>query len=154
MQAWHKKEKAKQVKKGKAEKQKLRTEKLARRNPDRIQKQIDELKAVGEEGGQMGPSDRKLLADLERDLAAVKKAKEALGEKVPERRAGGAGVKRSAGEMEEKNRRDEVCPLIYLSIYLSPLRKKKSLIKSCIIETTPEASPQPSSTTARRPRRK
>ncbi|PUU77531.1 WW domain binding protein 11-domain-containing protein [Tuber borchii] len=101
MQAWHKKEKAKQVKKGKAEKQKLRTEKLARRNPDRIQKQIDELKAV-EEGGQMGPSDRKQLADLERDLAAVKKAKEALGEKVPERRVGGAGVKRSAGEMEEK----------------------------------------------------
>jgi len=121
MQAWHKKEKAKQVKKGKAEKQKLRTEKLARRNPDRIQKQIDELKAVGE-GGQMGPSDRKLLADLERDLAAVKKAKEALGEKVPERRAGGAGVKRDAGEMEEK-KRDEVCPLIYLSIYLSPWRK-------------------------------
>lgn len=132
MQAWHKKEKAKQVKKGKAEKQKLRTEKLARRNPDRIQKQIDELKAV-EEGGQMGPSDKKQLADLERDLAAVKKAKEALGEKVPERRAGGTGVKRSAGEMEE------VYPPTHLSICLSLHATKNLLIKPCIIETTPEA---------------
>ncbi|RPB01874.1 hypothetical protein L873DRAFT_1827134 [Choiromyces venosus 120613-1] len=105
MQAWHKKEKAKQAKKGKAEKQKLRTEKLARRNPDRIQKQIDDLKAI-EEGGRMSAGDRKQLAELERDLAAVKKAKEALGEKVTERRA---GVKRSAGEMERR-RRDEKRP--------------------------------------------
>ncbi|KAG0128314.1 WW domain binding protein 11-domain-containing protein [Tuber indicum] len=106
MQAWHKKEKAKQVKKGKAEKQKLRTEKLARRNPDRIQKQIDELQAIAEGGGHMSTGDRKLLADLQRDLAAVKKAKQTLGgggEKVPAVPDRRAGVKRSAGEMEKKD---------------------------------------------------
>ncbi|KAG0642429.1 hypothetical protein HOY80DRAFT_633335 [Tuber brumale] len=104
MQAWHKKEKAKQVKKGKAEKQKLRTEKLARRNPDRIQKQIDELRAIEEGGGHMSSGDRKLLADLQRDLAAVKKAKQTLGgEKVPAVPDQRAGVKRSAGEMEKKD---------------------------------------------------
>ncbi|PWW78394.1 hypothetical protein C7212DRAFT_351180 [Tuber magnatum] len=103
MQAWHKKEKAKQVKKGKAEKQKLRTEKLARRNPDRIQKQIDELTAIEEGGGQMNAGDKKLFAELQRDLAAVKKAKQALGEKVPEQRV---GVKRSARDMEKDEKRD------------------------------------------------
>ncbi|CUS13871.1 unnamed protein product [Tuber aestivum] len=102
MQAWHKKEKAKQVKKGKAEKQKLRTEKLARRNPNRIQKQIDELTAIEESGGQMSSGDRKLLEELQRDLSAVKKAKQALGEKVPEQRA---GAKRSAGDMEKDEKR-------------------------------------------------
>lgn len=114
MQAWHKKEKAKQIKKGKTEKSKLRTEKLARRNPDRIQKQIDELVAL-QEGGRISTHDKKQLAELEKDLAAVKKAREALGPQIEEERAkrgeaGGAagrggrggggqhaGVKRAAG---------------------------------------------------------
>lgn len=86
MQAWHKKEKQKQIKKGKVEKSKIRTEKLARRNPDRIQKQIDELKAL-EENGRISTHDRKQLQELEKDLAAVKKAKESLGPQLEEERA-------------------------------------------------------------------
>ena len=111
MQAWHKKEKQKQIKKGKAEKQKQRTEKLARRNPDRIQKQIDELKAAGGgDGGMMSMADKKLLAELERDLAAVRKAREVMREKALDTKkggvagggGGGAGVKRSVEEMENE----------------------------------------------------
>jgi WW domain binding protein 11 len=97
MQAWHKKEKQKQIKKGKAEKQKLRTEKLARRNPDRIQKQIDELKAA-DENGTISAAERKLLDELQKDLVTVRKAREALGIK-DERRGGGGGMKRGAEEM-------------------------------------------------------
>lgn len=98
MQAWHKKEKQKQIKKGKAEKTKLRTEKLARRNPDRIQKQIDELGAL-EEGGRISAHDRKQLQELEKDLAAVKKAKETLGPQIEEERA----QKREAGGDQHKS---------------------------------------------------
>lgn len=104
MQAWHKKEKQKQIKKGKVEKSKIRTEKLARRNPDRIQKQIDELKAL-EEDGRISTHDKKQLQELEKDLAAVKKAKETLAPQIEAERAkkreaeGGqrkGGVKRAA----------------------------------------------------------
>ena len=117
MQVWHKKEKAKQVKRGKAEKQKPRTEKLARRNSDRIQKQIDELKAV-EEGGQIVRRDKKQLADLERDLAAGKKAKEALGEKCW---SDAPGEWESRGVLERWRRYTH--PLVSLSVYPFMLRK-------------------------------
>lgn len=96
MQAWHKKEKQKQIKKGKVEKSKIRTEKLARRNPDRIQKQIDELKAL-EESGRISTHDRKQLQELEKDLAAVKKAKETLGPQLEEERA-----KKKAAEGDQR----------------------------------------------------
>lgn len=97
MQAWHKKEKQKQIKKGKVEKSKIRTEKLARRNPDRIQKQIDEFKAL-EESGRISTHDRKQLQELEKDLAAVKKAKETLAPQLEEGRA----KKKAAGGDQRK----------------------------------------------------
>lgn len=75
-------EKAKQLKKSRAELQTKRNEKLARRNPERIQRQIDDLKAL-EAAGEIKPREKAILEDLERDLRAVRKAREALGEKAP-----------------------------------------------------------------------
>jgi WW domain binding protein 11 len=76
-------DKAKALKKGKAEAQARRNEKLGRRNPDRLQKQIDDLKAL-EAAGDIKPREKQILADLERDLRAVQKAREALGERAPQ----------------------------------------------------------------------
>ena len=75
-------DKAKALKKSKAEVQNRRNEKLARRNPDRIQRQIDDLKAL-EASGDIKAREKAILEDLERDLKAVRKAREALGEKAP-----------------------------------------------------------------------
>ncbi|KIW27286.1 uncharacterized protein PV07_07038 [Cladophialophora immunda] len=75
-------EKAKQLKKSRAELQARRNEKLARRNPERIQRQIEDLKAL-EAAGDLKPRERAILEDLERDLRAVRKAREALGDKAP-----------------------------------------------------------------------
>lgn len=75
-------EKAKALKKSKAELQTKRNEKLAKRNPDRIQRQIDDLKAL-ETAGDIKPREKAILADLERDLKAVKKARDTLGDKAP-----------------------------------------------------------------------
>lgn len=82
-QAQRKLEKQKALKKGKAEVQARRNEKLARRNPDRLQKQIDDLKAVEESGQSLRPHDKQVLESLERDLGAVKKARETLGDRAP-----------------------------------------------------------------------
>lgn len=75
-------EKAKALKKSKAELQNKRNEKLAKRNPDRIQRQIDDLKAL-ESAGDIKPREKAILADLERDLKAVQKARDTLGDKAP-----------------------------------------------------------------------
>jgi hypothetical protein len=80
----HKKqEKQKQIKKQKATLQAQRNEKLARRNPNRIQRDIDSLKEAEESGG-LRPHERQRLSELEKDLAAVNKAREALGDKAPQ----------------------------------------------------------------------
>ncbi|EAW08842.1 WW domain binding protein 11 [Aspergillus clavatus NRRL 1] len=81
--AQRKLEKQKNLKKAKAEALARRNEKLARRNPERIQRQIDEIKAVEESGQKLRPRDQQLLEALERDLRAVQKAREALGDKAP-----------------------------------------------------------------------
>ena len=78
MQAWHKEQKAKAIKKGKASVLKERTEKLARRNPDRIERQIEDLTAAIAAGNASAHT-KKTLSELERDLAAVKKARKAQG---------------------------------------------------------------------------
>jgi hypothetical protein len=82
-QAQRKLEKQKAVKKGKAEIQTRRNEKLGRRNPERLQRQIDELKSLESSGQPLKPAERKALADLERDVAAIRKARIALGDKAP-----------------------------------------------------------------------
>lgn len=91
-QAQRKLEKQKALKKGKAEVQARRNEKLARRNPERLQRQIDDLKAVEESGQSLRTHDKQVLEGLERDLRAVKKAREALGDRAPTfGRSGGDG---------------------------------------------------------------
>ncbi|KAF6812578.1 WW domain binding protein 11 [Colletotrichum plurivorum] len=83
VQAQRKADKAKAIKKGKAEVQSRRNEKLARRNPERLQKQVDDLKAITEGGGKLSRHEEQVLEGLEKELRAVKKAREALGDKAP-----------------------------------------------------------------------
>lgn len=82
-QAQRKAEKLKALKKSKAEQQARRNEKLARRNPARIERQINDLKAAEESGQQLKPHEKQRLEELERDLKAVQKAREALGDAAP-----------------------------------------------------------------------
>ncbi|KAH8684728.1 WW domain binding protein 11-domain-containing protein [Tricladium varicosporioides] len=82
-QAQRKAEKAKAIKKSKAEQQSRRNEKLARRNPDRLQKQLDELKAIETSGGKLTSHEKSVLEGLEKDIKAVKRAREALGDTAP-----------------------------------------------------------------------
>lgn len=91
VQAQRKADKAREVKKGKAEAQDRRNEKLARKNPDRIQKQIDDLKAITTTGGKLSKHEEEVLAGLERDLKAVSKARDALGDKAPSFDRGSGG---------------------------------------------------------------
>ena len=75
-------EKAKELKKSRTQLQARRNEKLARRNPERLQRQIDDIKAV-EAAGDIKPREKAILEELERDLKAIKKARETLGVKAP-----------------------------------------------------------------------
>jgi hypothetical protein len=75
-------EKQKQIRKQKATLQTQRNEKLARRNPNRIQRDIDNLKEL-DQNGSIRPHERQRLQELEKDLAAVNKARAALGDKAP-----------------------------------------------------------------------
>ena len=109
-------DKAKALKKSKNEQQARQNEKLARRNPDRLQRQIDDLKAL-EASGEIKPREKTILADLERDLKAVHKARTALGDKAPQygnrqppRKEGGGSVlgkRQHNGERVPPRRRDE-----------------------------------------------
>lgn len=85
-QQQRKADKAKALKKSKADLQARRNEKLAKRNPERIQRQIDDLKAL-EAGGDIKPREKAILADLERDLKAVQKAREATGQPAQQPRS-------------------------------------------------------------------
>lgn len=116
-QAARKAEKAKALKKSKAQKHTQQNEKLARRNPERLQRQIDDLKEL-EGAGKLRPKDKQTLEQLEKDVRAVRRAREALGDNAPvlgRGREGGGGGER--GEREDgggrgggnlgKRRRDE-----------------------------------------------
>ncbi|KAK7403842.1 hypothetical protein QQX98_010388 [Neonectria punicea] len=83
VQAQRKADKAKAIKKGKAELQGRRNEQLARKNPERLQKQIDDLKAIATSGGKITKHEEQTLEGLEKELRAVKKARETLGDKAP-----------------------------------------------------------------------
>lgn len=101
--AQRKADKAKSIKKGKAETATRRTEKLARRNPERLQKQLDELAELEAAGQLTRPKDKQTLEQLRKDLKAVRRARETLGDKAPEFRGGAAGGRR---EGEGDRRRD------------------------------------------------
>lgn len=81
--AQRKLDKRKSLKKSKADALARRNEKLARRNPDRIQRQITDLKQMEESGQKLRPREQHILEALERDLRGVLKAREALGDKAP-----------------------------------------------------------------------
>ncbi|KAI1299750.1 WW domain binding protein 11-domain-containing protein [Xylaria venustula] len=83
VQAQHKADKARAIKKGKAENVARRNEKLAKRNPERLQKQVDDLKQITSSGGKLTAHEQTVLEGLERDLKAVLKAREVLGDKAP-----------------------------------------------------------------------
>lgn len=109
--AQRKQDKQKSLKKAKAEQLARRNEKLARRNPDRIQRQINDLKSMEESGQQLRPRDKEVLEALERDLRAVLKAREALGDMAPKFGQGGRdgplGPRRERGDhVLGKRRRD------------------------------------------------
>ncbi|KAI1343402.1 WW domain binding protein 11-domain-containing protein [Xylariaceae sp. FL0016] len=89
VQAQRKADKAKAIKKGKAEQTARRNEKLANRNPQRIQKEIDDLKQITSSGGKLTKHEESVLEGLERDLKAVNKARESLGDKAPSFGRGG-----------------------------------------------------------------
>lgn len=88
-QAARKAEKAKAIKKGKAELASRRTDKLAKKNPDRLQKQLDDLKAIGANGGKLTTHEQRMVEELEKEIKQVKKAREALGDKAPAQGRGG-----------------------------------------------------------------
>ncbi|KAH8880175.1 hypothetical protein GQ53DRAFT_788872 [Thozetella sp. PMI_491] len=108
VQAQRKADKAKAIKKGKTENQARRNEKLAQRNPDRIEQQINDLKALKESGGKLTQVEEQSLEALEKDLKAVKKAREALGDKAPTFGRGGPrhGDGGGGGGVLGKRRRD------------------------------------------------
>lgn len=89
-----KKQKQAALKKSKANLATQRNEKLARRNPERIQRQIDDLKQLETaQGGNLRPRDKQQLEQLERDVKAIRKAREVA-----------PGVGRSDGREEGSNR--------------------------------------------------
>lgn len=83
VQEQKKADKAKAQRKQKANVQAQRNEKLARRNPARIQRDIDQLKDL-DQSGALRPHERQRLTELEKDLVAVNRAREALGDKAPQ----------------------------------------------------------------------
>ena len=89
VQAQRKADKAKAIKKGKADVAAKRNERLAKRNPANIQKQIDDLKATTAAGGKLSHHEEQVLDGLEKELKAVQKAREALGDAAPQFRSGG-----------------------------------------------------------------
>lgn len=117
MQAWHKEQKAKAIKKGKASTLKDRTEKLSKRNPERLQRQIDDL-STAISAGATSAHNKKTLAELERDLAAVKRARKAVGIEDKEETAtrkrpreevvGAAAGEGPSGEGDWRRRRREM----------------------------------------------
>lgn len=80
--AQRKADKQKEIAKNKKQLQNQRNEKLARRNPERLQRQIDELKEL-EQRKNLRPKDRETLKQLERDVKGIKRAREALGQPLP-----------------------------------------------------------------------
>ncbi|KAL8942115.1 MAG: hypothetical protein Q9216_001840 [Gyalolechia sp. 2 TL-2023] len=110
-------DKARALKKSKAAVSAQRNERLAQRNPSRLERQISDLKTASN-GGDLNARDKKQLVDLERQLTAVRKAREKVGDKAPTfgggdrgargRGRGGVLGKRSRGrDSHAGSRRDE-----------------------------------------------
>ncbi|KAI9933866.1 hypothetical protein ASPWEDRAFT_48522 [Aspergillus wentii DTO 134E9] len=105
--AQRKQDKQKSLKKGKAEALARRNEKLGRRNPERIQRQINDLKEMQQSGQKLRPREEQILEALEKDLRAVQKAREALGDKAPKFHSGGFRDRDDGDGVLGKRRRNE-----------------------------------------------
>ncbi|KHJ35144.1 putative ww domain binding protein 11 protein [Erysiphe necator] len=102
-QAQRKAEKAKAIKKSKAEAAARRNEKLARRNPDRLQKQLDDLKAIENKGIGLTNHEKNVLEGLEKEIRAVRKARESLGNTLPKN---DVGVRKGYENKPSQDRKD------------------------------------------------
>jgi hypothetical protein len=105
--------KSRAIKKSRAAQHAQRSEKLARRNPHRLQRQIDSLVEERERnGGVLRPRDKEMLEKLEREVGAVRRARERMGvedEPVRDReewRGGDERGQRGGGGVLGKRRRD------------------------------------------------
>ncbi|KAL6721898.1 hypothetical protein ACLMJK_001003 [Lecanora helva] len=82
--AQRKAEKQKALKKGKAAVAAQRTERYAKRDPRHLESRISDLHSLKEsQGGKLSFRDQKQLEEAEKDVARVKKAREALGDRAP-----------------------------------------------------------------------
>ncbi|KAG9554095.1 hypothetical protein KCU97_g19107, partial [Aureobasidium melanogenum] len=104
--AQHKADKKQALKKSKANVQAQRNEKLARRNPERLQRQIDDLKSLAATQ-QLRPKDQATLEQLEKDLRAVRKARDILGDKAPGFRPRREDREGDQGQEGRKRRRQD-----------------------------------------------
>jgi hypothetical protein len=101
--------KKRDIKKGKASVQTQRAERFAKRNPFRIQQQIEELKQA-QEAGSLKPKDKQALEQLEREHKAILRAREQLGDKAPQFKAPRQGrddQSRDGGVLGKRRRGDE-----------------------------------------------
>ncbi|KAK5132216.1 hypothetical protein LTR08_009276 [Meristemomyces frigidus] len=105
-QAQRKADKQKEIAKSRKVQQTQRNEKLVKRNPERLQRQIDELKELEGRGG-LKPRDKETLAGLERDLRGVRKAREVAGDAAPVF-GGGARSERSERRTDDRGQKDDV----------------------------------------------
>ncbi|KAI5369803.1 Putative WW domain binding protein [Septoria linicola] len=110
--AQRKADKRKEIAKSKKGQLEQRNEKLARRNPDRVQRQIDELKEL-EGRNQLRPKDKETLTQLERDLRGITRAREALGHAAPkfashDRHGGRDGRGGGDARQEQRERRQNL----------------------------------------------
>jgi hypothetical protein len=104
--AQRKADKKKEIAKSRRTQETQRNEKLARRNPERLQRQVDELKEL-EAHGSLRPKDKETLAQLEKDLKGVRRAREALGVKDEPRRDGRWNGQSDARQ-EQRDRRQHL----------------------------------------------
>lgn len=104
-QQQRKADKQKEIVKNKKQLQNQRNEKLARRNPERLQRQVDELKEL-EQRGELRPKDKETLQQLERDVKGIRRARDALGDAAPKfpSRERGDGDRRNAREEQAQRR--------------------------------------------------
>jgi hypothetical protein len=75
-------QKAKQIKKNKAAVGKQRAERLSRRDPHRLQRQIDDLE---NSNTRLSETEKRRLEEMKNDLARIRKARDRLGVPGPER---------------------------------------------------------------------
>jgi len=135
-------EKQKAVAKNKKQVQAQRNEKLARRNPERLQKQIDELKEL-EQRGVLRPKDKENLAQLEKDVRGIRRAREALGDaapKFPERRDQGNDVRQ---EQRERRQQQQQQQQQYQQNHLGKRRRGEEDAFNSGSETDPDAKSIP-----------